>query len=1112
MPVEIAHWLAQLNLAQYTQTFVENDIQSQLLPELTDADLRELGVVSLGHRKILLQAIAELKLQPAAPAHHLQSEAERRQLTVMFCDLADSTALSQRLDPEDLRDVNRAYQDRCKHAVEEFGGYVARYMGDGVLAYFGYPMAHEDDPERAIRAGLAIVGAMYDLQHAVEGVNELAVRVGIATGAVVVGDLIGEGASQESAVVGETPNLAARLQGMAEHNAVVIAPSTRLLAGRVFDYEDLGVRKLKGIAEPVRASRVVRESAVESRFEALRGGRLTPLVGRDQELNVLMACWQLAAGGKGQFAMLGGEPGIGKSRIAEALIERVSEDTHHRVRCYCSPHAITSALYPLIAWLGRAAGLQRDDAPCAKLDKIEALAQRQDLADHENLALIAALLSIPADARCAELALTPAAQKVQTFNLLVRLLISLSVTGPVLLVLEDAHWLDPTSTEFFAMLLNRIQDRRVLLLITHRPEFAPHWDNAETPSTSLTLNRLDPHLGSMIVEQVARKHRLPDELIRQIVTRSDGVPLFVEELTKTILESQAAREADGGVGQQGIQTVPATLHDSLMYRLDRQAEAKEVALIGSVIGREFDFELLARVASLPGEELESALNRLVESELILRRGESRAATYVFKHALVQDTAYQSLLKSRKRQLHARVATVIETHFPQRSESQPELLAEHFTAANDVVKAIPYWMTAGYKALLGWSLAESVSHYTSALELTATIKDEETRAATELDVRTGLGTATMALHGWPAPKVREVAEPACALFDQGYGSTVAFQNFWNLWLHYGCRAEHREGLAVVARMLKLASERGDPTMKLVASFTASIANFWVGNYREAVEHETAALGLYDFERDGGLVWTHNHDPRNTLLSWGANRVWALGFPDQARALADQAVAHARRCGHHFNLCWTLGNSSIARGQCGEYEQAQQSIQELRRIAQEQELLFIEHYLASSVNSQLALRVGKYEEAYEQGWQGQNTWQAVGGRFYSPVVKACIAEVCIYLNRVEEAVDLIDSAVADVESTGEFMVAEEIYRVAGLVHVAKGEARSAEALFDRSLDFARKHDTRSYELRTAMSLARLWSERGERQAAVDLLRPVYDWFTEGFDTADLRDARKLLSELT
>jgi class 3 adenylate cyclase len=652
--MDVAAWLRRLGLEQYVAAFRDNDVDAEILPQLTTEDLISIGVTSVGHRRKLLAAIAALGAEtavaavsgsplptppPAARGGGVTAQAERRQLTVMFCDLVGSTELSARLDPEDLREVIAAYHRAVANVVRSFDGFVAKYMGDGVLIYFGYPRAHEDDAERAVRAGLACIDAVGRLD--VKSVK-LQARAGIATGLVVVGDLIDEGSAQEQTVVGETPNLAARLQALAEPEAVVIAASTRRLLGDLFEYRDLGAVEVKGIAMLVPAWQVLRPSAVASRFEALRGAALAPLVGRDEEIDLLLRRWARAKTGDGQGVLISGEPGIGKSRISAELEGRLHAEPHIRVRYFCSPYHQDSAFYPFVDQLGRASGFVPDDPPAARLEKLEALLAPAAPPD-EDVAFIADLLSLPTPGRHALPNLSPQRKKERTLEALIRQLEGLARQQPVLMVFEDAHWVDPTSRELLDLTIERIRNLPVLLIVTFRPEFQPPWTGLPQV-TMITLSRLDSRERSALVAQIAGGKALPDEVVDRIVDRTDGVPLFIEELTKSVLES--------GVPLVGI---PTTLHDSLMARLDRLASVRAVAQIGAAIGRQFPYVLLRAVSDLPEDELRAALARLVTSELVFQRGAPPDAVYTFKHALVQDAAYSSLLRSSRQQFHAQIA-------------------------------------------------------------------------------------------------------------------------------------------------------------------------------------------------------------------------------------------------------------------------------------------------------------------------------------------------------------------------------------------------------------------------------------------------------------------------
>ncbi len=731
--MDVAAWLRSLGLDQYDPAFRDNDVDAEVLATLTADDLRELGVASLGHRKKLLAAIAALSPEsgtaaeavananPAesiAPDPSLKVFAERRHLTVMFVDLVGSTALSSRLDPEDMRDIIAAYHDAVSAGVKRFEGYVAKLMGDGVLAYFGWPRAHEDEAERAVRAGLAIV-------HAVEKLKEraghtLAARVGIATGLVVVGDLVGEGAAQEEAVVGETPNIAARLQQLAPPGAVVIAESTRRLLGGLFSLVELGPQAVRGIDAPIPVFHVLREAAAESRFEALQTAELGPLIGRDQELALLLDRWETAKSGEGQLVLLSGEPGIGKSRLVVAMRERLQSEDCLPVAYSCSPHHGNSALWPVISQLERAAGFARDEIPSAKFDSLEALLRAAGKPPGDALPLLGELLGLPLDGRYAVPSGTPQERKARIFAILLEQLEGLAHRQPMLVVLEDAQWLDPTTSEFFDRFADRLRQQPVLFVATFRPEWTAPWAR-HLHATTLSLNRLGRSGSRTLIESTAGNRALPPAIIEAIHSRTEGVPLFVEELTKTVLESGLFAGASGDRSFELRNAlpplaIPETLQDSLVARLDRLAPTREVAQIAACIGREFDEEIVGAVAELSQPRLTDALSQLCQAQLIQRHGTPPRHVYAFKHALVRDAAYATLLKSRRQQLHLQIAEAIERLRPQTAANEPEIVAQHFIEGGLPDKAAAYLLEAGRLAKARNAVREAASHLERCMRL------------------------------------------------------------------------------------------------------------------------------------------------------------------------------------------------------------------------------------------------------------------------------------------------------------------------------------------------------------------------------------------------------------
>lgn len=760
--VDIGSWLRNLGLDRYAETFRDNEIDAEVLPSLTAADLSELGVTAIGHRRKLLDAIAGLRTHPpstdaaednvmatsatstpdmsspvvSTPLTLRSPDAERRQLTVMFCDLVGSTALSTALDPEDLRDVIGRYHRQVAEVVQSFEGHVAKYMGDGVLAYFGYPHAHEDEAERAVLAGLELVKKT-PAGPPTDGLM-LQVRVGIATGLAVVGDLLGEGAAREEAVVGETPNLAARLQGLTAPSTVVISHATRQLLGGLFELADLGPQQLKGFPEPVRAWRVLGASRAEGRFEALHGDKLLPLLGREHELGLLLDRWEQAKEGEGQVVLLCGEPGIGKSRMLRAVRERLAEESYTPLSHYCSPYHTSTALHPVISMLERASGLRHAGTPEDKLENLASLLRLATPDLDEAMALLAPLLGMAPNSSFPPLNLPAQRQKQRTLEILIEQVTGLAAVKPVLSIYEDLHWADPSTLELLGMMVDRIQTLPVLLVLTFRPAFTPPWTNY-AHATALTLSRFTQRRGSLLITQLTRGKQLPPEVVEQILDKTDGVPLFIEELTKAVLESGLVREST----DQFILTrplpplaIPATLQDSLMARLDRLSPVKEVAQIGAVIGREFSHELLFVVADRSEQELSDALDQLVVAELIFRRGVPPQWRYSFKHALVQDAAYESILKARRRQLHTRIAHTLSTHNAGQVEPPLELIAEHFTRAEQYPEAARYWLKAAEKAKAAYANREATSHLHNCLTAAQRIADAaRDDVAGVVDIRT-----------------------------------------------------------------------------------------------------------------------------------------------------------------------------------------------------------------------------------------------------------------------------------------------------------------------------------------------------------------------------------------
>src|SRR5215813_5334638 len=824
MAIDVASWLQQLGLAQYEPAFRDNEVDGDVLPDLTAEDLIAIGVTPVGHRRKLLSAIAALGAAEPAPAvtatpasgpppAPAPAQAERRQLTVMFCDLVGSTALSTGMDPEDLRDVIASFLSRCSAAIRRYDGFVAKYMGDGILAYFGYPRAHEDEAGRSARAGLDIVDAMAELNAAVPrrpGV-ELAVRIGIATGPVIVGDQIGEGTASETAVVGETPNLAARLQALAQPNQIIVSAATRAMLGDHFDFEDLGAFELKGFAERVPAWRVLSARDVESRFAATRAESSAPLVGRQVEMGLLLRAWDSSCYGRGQVVLVQGEPGVGKSRLLEGLREATAKD-HIWVAIRCSPFHTASALHPIIEHLKRVFGWQPEDTPQHHLTQLEAgLGGFKTLPLFESVRLFADLMSVPVpEDRYQRLSMTAQRQRDATLDAIVAWLIELAERAPVLMAWEDLHWADPTTLETLGMLIEQAPTAALLVVATYRPELTPPWPQ-RSHMTPITLNRLERPEVETMVGHLAGGRSLPGEVVDHIVAKADGVPLYVEELTKAILGSRVL-EARGDAyvlnGSLAQLHIPETLQDSLMARLDRAPRLREVAQLGAVLGREFSYDMISALAGLEEQILQSGLGHLVVDELLYQRGRPPRSRYLFKHALIQDAAYQSLLKRTRQQYHQQVAKLLEDRFPEVASTQPELLAHHYTEANCPAQAIAYWLKAGAAAASKSANLEAINQFRRGLALIDALSDMRERAERELELQMAIGPALFATKSHSHPDAGRTYARALELCRQVGDHSREFTGLRGLQLHHQNLFEMEKALHFAEEALHVAERLGD----------------------------------------------------------------------------------------------------------------------------------------------------------------------------------------------------------------------------------------------------------------------------------------------------------------
>jgi predicted ATPase/class 3 adenylate cyclase len=1116
--MDVGSWLRSLGLEKYEYIFIANAIDTDVLPDLTENDFEKLGI-PLGDRKRLMKAVRGMAVgsTSAVPsrdsgggAQDVQS-AERRHLTVMICDLVGSTALSARLDPEDMGTVIDAYQTACARITLSYDGFIDDFRGDGIFAYFGYPRAHEDDAERTVRAALDIIAAVMGLET--RAGEPLSVRIGIATGLVVVGDLGGKSSLREHSVIGDAPNIAARLQALAEPNTVIVAESTRRLLGNVFRLRDLGRQGLKGVGEPVGAWTVEGLSASGIRFKTLRPAGLADLVGRDAEMDHLIERQRLAWKGEGQITLISGEAGIGKSRLAAALIEHVAGEPHTQFRYQCSLYHAQSALRPIIEQLERMAEFKSDDTPAQRLDKLETLLKGQSQVE-DVAPLFAALLSIPFGDRYPPLTFSPAQQRRRTLTALLDQLEGHARQQPILLLFEDAHWADATTLELLDLVVERTRQLPIFALITYRPDFEPPWIGLANVGT-LRLNRLDRRHAENIATHVSRGRTLPAEVMKHIVAKTDGNPLFVEELTKAVLEAGILIEYADGYRLDGPLpplAIPDTLQDSLMARLDRLVSVKEIAQIGATIGREFSYPLIRSLVARDDTALKQALSELEQAELVYRRGTPPEAVYSFKHALVRDAAYESMLKSRRQQLHGQIARVLEKSFPDVATSEPEILARHFTEAGIVESAINYWLKAGNLALSHSANAEAVKHLRRGIELVQNLEPSLDHTRKELEFYLALGPAVAATEGDAAHETSRVFERARDLLGDGGTPTEQMTVLWGNYLAHSMRAEHTAAIEVARQCLTLASEHEHPGMSALANRFMGQTLHFMGALVDARVHLERTLAICVANQETMATYRRfGTDDQVIGLSFLAVTVFLLGYPDQSAVIAEQAISRSRAMGHAFTTAVALCYMAVLGTLGGDPRLALANAEEAMAISAENEFASSDHrarffqgaLLAQGGDPQLGIELMRNAMAAAEDNSERNRRTAY-------LCHAASAHAS--LSQTDISLGLLDEAVQIAETTSERFFEAELYRQRGTILLSLGRKTEAETQLRRALTIAQQQQARWWELRAATSLAEHLRDEDKCGEARSVLEPIFNWFVEGFDTPDLKQAKALLGQLS
>ena len=1044
------------------------------------------------------------------------NEAERRQLTVMFCDMVDSSGISEKLDPEELRNVLAKYRTHCQIVVERFGGHIARYIGDGLLVYFGYPISYEDSAYRAVRASLSIVESIEKLDADVSQLGiKLAVRIGINTGKVVVGD-IGTGKDRESmGVVGEVPNIAARLQASAQPGDVVIGHSTQRLIEGMFDLKDLGLQSHKGISRPVHSYRIRNEINAPGRFEASSKGALSDCIGRDAEIGLLTERWKQVQEGDGQVLLLSGEAGIGKSRILKQFRDHLKDQKHRRIMYYCSTHHQSSAFYPVIAQIENSLEFEAADTNDNKLQALKNQLQSLNLDLDQYLPLYSHLLGIELDEKYEMHTDNPQQLKQKSIEALIDHYCTLSNQAPTLMIVEDIHWLDPSTFELLNLWIEQLQSERCFLILTFRPEFVPPWRH-HSYFTSLTLNRLSRTESEAIVSEITGGKSLPAQVLNDIIAKTDGVPLFLEELTKMVMDSNLLENVDGEYSLQHpvhSLAIPESLQDSLMARLDQLALAKELAQLAATLGRRFSHKLLAAASGLTDAQLNSSILKLLDAELIYQRGTAPDCVYKFKHAMVQDIAYQTLLKSTRLRYHQRIVHLLENKFSDEIEHNPELLAHHYTEAQIADPAVTHWLRAGQKAVSRSENLEAIDHIRKGLSIVKYLSGDEARAKRELELQIALAVPLTSVKGYASPDVQQTYTRARELCVQLGETPQLFPALYGMWRFYLMRAQYATAQELSEQLMDIAEKSENLAFSAAASRSKGATFFYQGKLSSARKHLEQVIILQEStEYRASAMLFDVVDVEVVSHAYNAWTLWLQGFPDQARTHSDLATKLANDINHPFSIALAQSFAAWTYQFCGNSDETKKLSQSALKLSNKQGFQFWVGW-AKILQAWALTEDNQPKNTCNDMEQGLQEWQMTGSELGQTYFLTLLAQTNAANAEVEKSLDLLNHAQTFADNCVEKFWQAEIYRTKGelMMLSTSHSEKQAESCFINACEIAREQSSKSLELRAAMSLTRLYAKQQDTTQltqAYKKLDSIYNSFSEGFDTSDLLEAKTLL----